>query len=84
MGWKLSSRHNARCVIVVYGRTKWLRVRIFARFARAMTFCFHHKFSIEYGKQETKNSKKIRYYFLNCFHNRLHIVTMELNYDLSL
>ena len=33
----------------------WLRVRIFARFASAMIFCFHFKFSIEYGKQETKN-----------------------------
>ena len=64
--------------IVVYGHT-WLRVRICGRFARAVTFCFLSKFSIEYGKQETKNNKKRRNDFSN-FCNRLYIVAMVLNY----
>ena len=36
--------------------SKWLRVRISARFARAMIFCFHFKFSIEYGNKQRKIS----------------------------
>ena len=38
---------------------KCLCFRICVRFARAMIFCFHYKFSIEYGKQATKNNKKV-------------------------
>ena len=59
---------------------KWLCFRICACFARAMILCFHFKFSIEYGKQATKNNKKIRYDFSNRFYDRSYIVIMVLNF----
>ena len=35
---------------------KWLRVRISARFARAMILCFHFKLNIKYGNKQRKIS----------------------------
>ena len=45
-----------------------------------MILCFHFEFSIEYGKQATKNNKKIRYDFSNRFYNRLYIDAIVLNF----
>ena len=59
---------------------KRLCFRICARFARAMILCFQFKFSTEYGKQVTKNNKRIRCDFSNRVYNRLYIVAMVLNF----
>ena len=41
---------------------KWLRVRISARLARAMIFCFHYKLSIEYGNKQRKLATVVNYF----------------------
>ena len=53
--------HNAHNTQKSMVTRKRLHDRISARFVRAMTVSFHFKFSIDYGKQETKNNKNIRY-----------------------
>ena len=41
------------------------------RALHVLTFCFHLKFSIEYGNQETKSNTKINHEFSNRFYECL-------------